>query len=130
MGRGGPGRWVILDKIEVQLGEHLLVLDLADWRKERFPGDAKENWSVVAPDWVCEVLLPGTVRVDKVRKLPIYAEHQVAHLWLIDPNAKTLEVYRLESGRRLLLGTFTEQDKVRAEPFQQVEIELRNLRLD
>lgn len=40
------------------------------------------------------------------------------HLWLVDPIAKTLEVFRLESGRWVVAGLFAEEDKVRAEPFR------------
>lgn len=125
-GRGGPGGWIILYEVEVMLGEHLLVPDFAGWRKERFPSLPKENWISIVPDWVCEILSPGTVKVDKIRKMPIYARYEVAHLWLIDPGAMTLEVFRLESGRWALLGTYAENDKVRAEPFHEIEIDLGN----
>jgi Uma2 family endonuclease len=127
LGRGGPGGWVILDETEILLGENLLVPDFAGWRRERFPGLPAENWISVVPDWICEVLSPFTARPDRVRKMPIYAEHGVQHLWLIDPVAKTLEVFRLESGRWVLLSVFAENDSVRAEPFHDIEIELGNL---
>jgi len=57
----------------------------------------------------------------------IYARDEVRYLWLIDPRYKTLEVSRLESGKWLLLDSFTGNDKVRAEPFQEVEFDLGNL---
>jgi len=118
---------VILDETEIMLGENLLVPDLAGWRRERFPGLPKDNWLSVSPDWVCEILSPSTLRVDKIRKMPIYARHEVAYLWLIDPIPKTLDVFKLESGKWVLLYAFVEDDKVRAEPFQEIEIELGNL---
>jgi Uma2 family endonuclease len=37
------------------------------------------------PDWVCEVLCPSTERIDRARKLRIYAEAGVAHAWLVNP---------------------------------------------
>ena len=127
LGRGGPGGWIILDKTEILLGENILVPDFAGWRRERFPGLPQENWIAIVPDWICEVLSPGTARLDRVRKMPIYARYEVPHLWLIDPLARTLEVFRLESGRWAMLGAFAEDDRVRAEPFQEIEIELGNL---
>jgi len=36
-GSGGPGGWVILDEPELHLGLHILVPDLAGWRRERMP---------------------------------------------------------------------------------------------
>ncbi|WP_373878727.1 hypothetical protein [Desulforhabdus amnigena] len=54
----------------------------------------------------------------------------VSHFWLIDPLARTLDAFRLESGKWLLLQTFAEDDKVRAEPFHEAEIDLGNLWID
>lgn len=124
---GGPGGWIILDEPEIALGENILVPDLAGWRRERFPGEEETNWISVVPDWVCEVLSPGTIRTDKVRKTGIYAEHGVRHLWLLDPLARTLDVFELESGRWVVLGMHLENDRVRAHPFTEVEIELELL---
>ncbi len=124
---GGPGGWVILLEPEIALGENILVPDLGGWRKERFPQSEETNWISAVPDWVCEVLSPSTIRVDKVKKMGIYAEHGLPHLWLIDPLARTLDVFELQSGRWVVLGTFVENDKARAEPFSEVEIELGNL---
>ncbi|MBF0498113.1 MAG: Uma2 family endonuclease [Deltaproteobacteria bacterium] len=70
---GGPGGWWILFGPELSLGEHILVPDLAGWRQERLPILPDENWFSVPPDWVCEVLSPGTAIIDRVRKIPIYA---------------------------------------------------------
>jgi len=130
LGRSGPGGWIILDETEILLGEHLLVPDLAGWRKERFPGAPKDNWISVSPDWVCEVLSPRTARLDKVRKMPIYAQYAVPCLWLVDPAARTLDVFELAAGKWVLLAAFAEDDKVRAEPFGEIEIELKNLWLE
>ncbi len=54
----------------------------------------------------------------------IYRREGVRHAWLIDPVEHTLEVYRLEAGRRVLLDTYDEDAVVRAEPFDAVELEL------
>ena len=124
---GGPGGWWILDEPELHLGAEVLVPDLAGWRRERMPAVPEDHKFLIPPDWVCEVLSPGTVRVDRTKKTWIYARAGVPHLWLIDPANKTLEVFRLQSGGWLLLGSFAEDDKVRAEPFQEVEVELKHL---
>jgi Uma2 family endonuclease len=78
----------------------------------------------LAPDWVCEVLSPSTEAVDRAEKMPIYARENVAHLWLVDPIEHTLEVFRLEGERWSLLGVWRDGDKVRAEPFDAIELEL------
>jgi len=127
---GGPGGWIILIESEIKMGEDILVPDLAGWRKERFPSFEETNWISVPPDWVCEVLSPGTLRLDKIKKMRLYGQNGVKHFWLIDPIAKTLDVIRLESGRWMAAGCFVEDDKARAEPFQEIEIDLSNLWLE
>jgi Uma2 family endonuclease len=124
---GGPGGWVIIIEPEVMLGENLFVPDLAGWKQERLPAPPAENWISVAPDWVCEILSPSTFRIDRVRKMPIYAVHSVPYLWLIDPLNKLLEAFKLKDGAWMLMGNYAENDKARVEPFQEVEIDLAHL---
>jgi Uma2 family endonuclease len=59
--------------------------------------------------------------------MPTYAREGVPHLWLIDPLVRSLEVFRLEGPSYLLLGTFGENERVRADPFAAVELELAAL---
>jgi hypothetical protein len=54
----------------------------------------------------------------------ICAREGVAHLWLLDPLVRTLEGMRLEHGHWVVLGTHSDTDVVRAEPFEAIEIEL------
>ena len=51
-----------------------------------------------APDWIAEVLSPGTARHDKHVKVPVYERAGVRELWLIDTLDRTLTLYRLEAG--------------------------------
>ncbi len=123
-GRGGPGGWWILFEPELHLDGHILVPDLAGWRRERLPTIPDKAYFELAPDWVCEVLSPGTARLDRVAKMPIYAEQEVSWLWLIDPDLRTLEVYELVAGRWQLDHTYEGNDAVRAKPFDAIEFSL------
>jgi Uma2 family endonuclease len=126
-GRGGPGGWVILDAPELHLRGDVLVPDLAGWRRERMPQVPDANALELAPDWVCEVLSPSTAAIDRADKLPIYARERVAHVWLLDPLTKTLEVLRNEDAGWRLLATWRDAAVVRAEPFDAIELELQAL---
>ncbi|MGR9053484.1 MAG: Uma2 family endonuclease [Gammaproteobacteria bacterium] len=126
-GHGGPGGWWILDEPELHLGAQILVPDLAGWRRERMPTMPDEAYFSLAPDWVCEVLSPGTARTDRAVKRPLYAEQGVQWLWLIDPDIRTLEVYSLAQGHWLLEGTWKDDDEVRAVPFAEVVLQLQDL---
>jgi Uma2 family endonuclease len=81
----------------------------------------------LSPDWICEVVSPSTAAIDRAEKMPIYARERVAHLWLVDPLAQTLEAYRLEGGHWILLGAWRGDAKVKVEPFEVFELELAGL---
>ncbi|HTN87196.1 MAG TPA: Uma2 family endonuclease, partial [Sorangium sp.] len=106
-GRGGPGGWWILDEPELHFpdpdapGEiDALVPDLAGWRRERMPELPETAYFPLAPDWICEVLSASTEGVDRDEKMPVYAREGVRHAWLVDPIARTLEVYALDADGR------------------------------
>jgi Uma2 family endonuclease len=123
-GRGGPGGWWILFEPELHLGADVIVPDLAGWRRERMPSFPDTPAFTLAPDWVCEVVSPGTESLDRARKMPVYARERVGHLWLVNPLARTLEAFRLAEDGWLLLGTYEGAARFRAEPFDTVELEL------
>jgi Uma2 family endonuclease len=130
-GRGGPGGWILLDEPELHLGRDIVVPDLAGWRRERMPVIiADEPYFVLAPDWVCEVVSPGTAKLDRAQKLPIYAREGVGHAWIVDPTARTLEALRREGPQWLIVGVWKDQDMARVEPFDAIELEIGNLWAD
>ncbi len=119
--------WWILDEPELHLDNHILVPDLAGWRKQRLPQLPETAWFEIAPDWICEILSPGTAKIDRCEKMPVYAELGVAYLWLIDPLLKTLEVYQLQQARWFLDQSLKDNDTVCAEPFSQHSFNLNKL---
>jgi Uma2 family endonuclease len=121
---GGPGAWWILDEPELHFGPDVLVPDLAGWRQERMPTVPNVPYFELAPDWVCEVVSPRTGRLDRVRKMPVYARERVAYLWLADPILRTLEVYRLDGPRWVVASTHGGTDVARPEPFETIDIDL------
>lgn len=128
-GRGGPGGWVILVEPELHLGPEpdVLVPDLAGWRRERMPEMPDAAYFTLAPDWACEVLSDSTRKLDRSKKLPIYARERVTHVWLVDPIAKLLEIFRLDGDGYRLVVTFADEAPCRAEPFHAIELDLAAL---
>ena len=123
-GGSGPGDWWIIDEPELHFDADVLVPDQAGWRRERMPRFEDVPYFTLAPDWVCEVLSPSTARIDRVRKMPIYARAGVGHVWLVDPRIRILEVFRLEEGRWVLIGQYEGDAAIRAEPFDAVELDM------
>jgi len=135
LGEGGPGGWWILDEPELHFPdptapgeEDALVPDLAGWRRERVPVMPDAAYCTIAADWICEVLSPSTDKHDREIKMPVYAREGVRHAWLVDPIAKTLEVYTLDDR-----GQWSEAvrhggaDVVRAAPFDAIGLDLSAL---
>jgi Uma2 family endonuclease len=119
-GEGGPGGWWIIDEPELHLGPDVLVPDLAGWRRARMPEYPDAPWFGLAPDWVCEILSPGTRRLDLTDKRDIYGASGVGHLWLVDPRARTLEGFALRDGAWVLLAALKDDAEVRLPPFDAI----------
>jgi Uma2 family endonuclease len=47
------------------------------------------------PDLIVEVLSPTTEATDRTTKSRLYAKFEVPHYWLIDPETKQIEMFRL-----------------------------------
>jgi len=132
LGEGGPGGWVILDEPELHFSDpgepgaiEALVPDIAGWRVERLPKLPEEAYFTVAPDWVCEVLSTSTEEHDREDKMPVYAREGVRHVWLIDPEKKTLEAYELgEQGHWGRPAVYRDEARVRLAPFEALELDL------
>ena len=102
---GGIGWWIEVEA-EIRLpGGRLYVPDLAGWRVDQEPSFVDDNPIVVVPDWACEILSRGTQRGDRAFKLPNYAYAGVGHVWVIDPEARTVEVYETQHGQPVLVST-------------------------
>ncbi len=130
-GGEGPGGWWIISEPEIHVGkkadEEVYVPDLAGWRRERMPDYPDAPFFELVPDWVCEILSPSNMRLDRTKKVPQYASLGVKNLWLINPRDKTLEAFRLEGGRWVVISQHVESDKVRVEPFEAMEFDLGSL---
>ena len=126
-GRNGPGGWILLDEPELHLGDDVMVPDMAGWRRERMPRLLNVPYFTLAPDWICEVLSKSTARLDIRGKLPRYAQAGINHAWIIDPIYRTLQVFRRRESEWTLVGGHGGEDKVRAEPFDALELELGTL---
>ncbi|KQP58623.1 hypothetical protein ASG60_13735 [Methylobacterium sp. Leaf469] len=126
-GRGGPGGWIFMVEPELHLGSHVVVPDLAGWRRERLSAEPETAYIETPPDWVCEILSPATARLDRGPKRRIYAEAGVGYLWLLDPGDGVLEAFALTGRQWLLLGTVERGETVGLPPFDAVPFPLDSL---
>ncbi|MDK2931268.1 MAG: hypothetical protein PWR07_1399 [Bacillota bacterium] len=87
--------------LDVVLSEYDVVQpDLVYVSKERSSIIKEANiWGT--PDMVVEILSPGTARWDQEIKRQLYARFGVRELWLVDPQARSVEVAALKDGALL-----------------------------
>ncbi len=127
-GIGGPGGWWILAEPELSLDVDPnfdpIVPDLAGWRRELLPTLPSTAQMHVAPQWVCEILSPSTRRRDRVLKLPFYQRAGVDHLWLVDPDDLSLEVFHLAEDAVTRVGGWGGDALVKAAPFDAIDLNL------
>jgi Uma2 family endonuclease len=99
---GGSGWWLEQEAEIRLLSDRLVVPDLSGWRLEERqrvpPPFTLENPIAERPDWCCEILSDSTRKVDREIKVPLYATAGVEWIWLVDPDARTVEVLRTVSG--------------------------------
>jgi Uma2 family endonuclease len=126
-GPGAPGGWHFAIEPELHLGADVLVPDLAGWRRERMPVYPDVPAFEIAPDWVCEILSPATRRFDLTEKRELYRLNGVAHLWLVDPEARTLEVFARSGAAWTLAAACQDGEDVRAVPFEALAFPLATL---
>jgi len=62
----------------------------------------QEDYIRGTPDLVVEILSPSTTAHDRATKLPLYAEAGVGEMWIIDPQAKTVEILKLQGNKYLV----------------------------
>lgn len=124
---GGPGGWVFGEEPELHLGPHIVVPELAGWRRERLSHLPETAFIELAPDWVCELLSPSTVAHDRGAKRRIYGAQGVKHLWLLDPVVRLLEVLELRNGQWVFIDTFVDDMNVCAPPFEAVTFPIAGL---
>jgi Uma2 family endonuclease len=124
LGGRGPRGWWFASKVEVQLGEQVCRPDVSGWRRERVPERPKGGPLTIVPDWTCEILSTSNKRIDLVKKKRIYHQHRVLHYWIVDPDVETLTVHRWHSDGYLEVLAAERGQRVRAEPFDAIEIDV------
>jgi Uma2 family endonuclease len=85
-------------------------------------GILTEEGAAGAPTLVVEILSPRTAALDRTAKKQVYAESGVEELWLVDPESKRVEIYRLQQDPHHPAATWTEQDRFSSVCFPGLEI--------
>jgi len=76
-----------------------------------------------SPTLAVEVLSPSSVSTDRRRKMTLYASHDVPWYWIVDPDARTIEAYRLDGTAYRLEATLAGSGPQSLLPFPDLPID-------
>ena len=75
------------------------------------------------PDIVIEILSPSTAQKDKLVKYNIYLDAGVLEYWIVDADAKVVNVFKRKNGHYLPFA-YGEEDKIETDILEGLEINL------
>jgi Uma2 family endonuclease len=122
-----PGGWWLSMEVDMEIAGMGCRPDVLGWRREKhvaLPKPDARGVVTAVPDWICEVLSTSTAHVDMGDKRLGYHRAGVEHYWLADPQNGTLTVLRWTAEGYLIALVAGRGDKVRATPFEAVEIDV------
>lgn len=100
--------------------EDIIQPDILYISKNRIGILKKENVQG-APDLVVEILSPSNKQRDIETKYKLYERHGVREYWIVDPEAKSIEVFQLMDEGLKLFRTFIEGTHLRSPLFQNLK---------
>ena len=80
-----------------------------------------------APDWIIEIVSPGSRVMDYYTKLSLYHEANVREYWIVDPIKQTILVYDLERAAMPTIYSFA--DIIKSNIYENLEIDFSKLHL-
>lgn len=120
-----PGGWWLETEVEIEFETHEVYRpDVVGWRREHVPTRPTGTPIRIRPDWICEILSRSNAKDDQVTKFETYRRSGVPHYWIVDPDLRTLRVHRWTNEGYLVVLTADGEQRVRAEPFEAIELKV------
>ena len=80
-----------------------------------------------APDLIVEVLSPSNPEHDRQWKFELYRNSGVSEYWIVDPQARTVEVFVLKEKAYLLSGQYDLNDVAKSEIVAGFSVPVRDI---
>ncbi len=90
------------------------------------PGKLTDRGCTGAPDWIVEIISPGTASHDYIRKLKLYADAGVREYWIVDPRNERVLVYYLEQSE-VKADSYSFQDTLKVNIYEDLWIDFKEL---
>lgn len=78
-----------------------------------------------APDWIIEIVSPGSRSMDYYTKLSLYRSGGVREYWIVDPMKQTTLVYDMEHAAAPVIYSFA--DRIKVNIYHNLEIDFSKL---
>jgi len=76
-----------------------------------------------APDWIIEILSPGTAGYDTKTKFDLYAENGVGEYWIVFPAEKSISVFVLKDDDYELVGDYYEPGLIPSRTLPELQLQ-------
>ncbi len=90
-------------------------------------GIIKENYIQGAPDLVIEILSPSSLEKDRELKRKLYSLHGVREYWIVDPDARSVDLLTRQEGELKLLQTYVVDDQLKSPLLQDFQLALKDV---
>jgi|SRR5579862_408717 len=80
-----------------------------------------------APDLIVEILSPSNSELDRERKRKIYAHCGVVEMWIVSPEGRTVQIYRLQEDATKPVAIRGEHETLESGLFPELAIDLREV---
>jgi Uma2 family endonuclease len=123
----GTGGWWIASEVDIQLAPGTIVRpDVAGWRRDRHSHPPTNDWPVrEIPDWVSEVVSPGSFRRDQFEKRRLYWEAGIEWYWLVHLGGPFIDVLRHTPDGYVTVNSVAPTPNVRLPPFDAISFDTR-----
>ncbi len=113
--------------VDVILGENTVVQpDILFVERERLKL-VSERGIEGGPDLIVEILSPASRAVDRTTKMHLYAQAGVREYWIVDPDAKSLEVFALDAGSYVLEAALRQGETHRSALLADLDVSLEEV---
>jgi len=126
---GGGG--VVVAPFDIVLSDYdVLQPDVVFFGREKRARLNPLEVGYLVPDLVVEVLSRSTEARDRGRKMAVFARHELPEYWLVDAQARELEVYARSAGSLSLIRVFESGTRVSSATLPGLSFDLDRLFTD
>ncbi|MCX6013574.1 MAG: Uma2 family endonuclease, partial [Chloroflexi bacterium] len=105
---------IVISPMDVRLKKGIIRQpDIVFMGNEHLNRVTSKRWGI--PDFVIEVISPGTKREDRKYKYAEYEKSGIKEYWIVDTDKQAVDIYVLKNKQYVAMGNFHGEDIVKSE---------------